>query len=413
MDYDSVKKKNIEGSVVLTLQASIENELRSDILPFWLNHCIDEEFGGFRGQISNDLVIDPHADKGLILNARVLWTFSSAFERLKEPKLLDAAHRAYSYIERHFLDPEFGGMYWMVDYQGRPADTKKRIYGQAFAIYAMTEYYRVSGRQPALDMAIRLFNAIEQASYDSVHGGYFETYERGWSLATDQRLSEVDMDEKKSMNTNLHVMEAYAALLRVWPDATLRLRLRELIEIFRKKILNPRNNHLFMFFNEQWEPKSEVISFGHDIEASWLLVEAAEVLGDPHLLEAMRRVAVQMAQSVFDEAVDADGGLLYEADSSGLIDSDKHWWPQAEAVVGFLNAYQISGAEHFLRATKASWSFIDQYIVDHTYGEWFWKVSRDGVASTDKYKVDPWKCPYHNGRACLEAMRRITEIQHS
>lgn len=398
---------------MLTLQASIESELRSDILPFWLNHCIDEEFGGFRGQISNDLVVDPQADKGLILNARILWTFSSAFERLKKPRLLEAAHRAYSYLERHFLDQEFGGVYWMVDYQGRPADTKKRVYGQAFTVYAMAEYFRVSGEQRALDIAIGLFHAIEKVSYDGANGGYFETYERNWSLAVDQRLSAVDMDEKKSMNTNLHVMEAYSTLLRVWPDDTLRLRLRELIEIFRTKIMNPRNNHLFMFFNEQWEPRSEVISFGHDIEASWLLVEAAEVLGDPDLLNEMRQQAVRTAQSVYDEAVDADGGLMYEADSTGLIDTDKHWWPQAEAVVGFLNAYQISGAEHFLRAAKASWSFIEKYIVDHTHGEWFWKVSRDGVVSQDKNKVDPWKCPYHNSRACLEAMKRITEMQHS
>jgi cellobiose epimerase len=400
-----------DGSSVKDLRNRVESELRSDILPFWLKYAIDEEFGGFRGQIANDLTIDPRAPKGLILNARILWTFSKAFSVYREEIYLQTARRAYDYISRYFWDKEFGGVFWMVDHRGRSIDTKKRIYGQAFAVYALAEYQRASGEEEPLAKAIQLYKAIETASHDPLHQGYFETYERNWKLARDQRLSAVDMDEKKSMNTHLHLLEAYANLLRVWENASLRVRLKELLQIFSQHIINPEAHHFWMFFDEAWHPRSDHISFGHDIEGSWLLCEAAEILGDEALLDAARQEAVRMAQAVYDEALDADGGLLYEADAAGIIDTNKHWWPQAEAVVGFLNAYEISGADHFLLAASRSWDFIDKYIIDHKNGEWFWRVSRDGVPNSDQYKVDPWKCPYHNSRTCFEVMARADSLE--
>jgi cellobiose epimerase len=395
------------------LRERIETELRSNILPFWLKYAVDNEYGGFRGQIANDLTIDPHADKGLILNARILWTFSEAFRIYREQQYLQAAHRAFDYLVRYFHDEKFGGVYWMLDHLGRPVDTKKRIYGQAFTVYALATFYRATKDFPALTLAMQIYETIERASYDRENGGYFETYERDWALATDQRLSEVDMDEKKSMNTHLHMMEAYASLLREWNNAELRTRLAGLIGCFQNHIINPDNHHFWMFFDEKWNPKSDHISFGHDIEGSWLLCEAAEILGDEHILQEAKAEAVRMADAVCREAIDPDGGLLYEADAHGIIDTDKDWWPQAEAVVGFLNAYQLSGEERFYRAAGNSWDFIDKYIVDHKYGEWLWKVSREGVPSNDQFKVDPWKCPYHNSRTCFEAMARLGKINHS
>ena len=252
-----------------------------------------------------------------------------------------------------------------------------------------------------------MVRSIELSSHDDAHGGYFETYERDWTLAKDQRLSDVDMDEKKSMNTHLHLMEAYATLLRFHEDETVRLRLRELIEIFLDHIINTTTHHFILFFDEEWTPRSNKISFGHEIEGSWLLCEAAEILGCADLLKRVREAAVKMAEAVHEQGLDSDGGLLYEAAPTGIIDSDKHWWPQAEAMVGFLNTYQLTGQQKFLDAAERSWAFIDKYIVDHQHGEWFWRVSKSGVPSQEEHKVDPWKCPYHNSRACVEVMERM------
>jgi mannobiose 2-epimerase len=389
---------------VQDLRQKVETELLSNILPFWLKYTVDEEYGGFRGQISNDLTIDPHAAKGLILNARILWTFSKAFTVYRDPIYLATARRAYEYLDRYFWDHEFGGVYWMLDYLGQPKDTKKRIYGQAFTVYALAEYYHASGDPEALAKAMRMVEQIESTGHDDEHGGYFETYERNWTLAKDQRLSDVDMDEKKSMNTHLHLMEAYATLLRFHEDATVRLRLRELIEIFLDHIIDSATHHFILFFDEEWHPRFDKISLGHTIEGSWLLCEAAEILGDAVLLARVRKVAVKMAEAVYEQGLDTDGGLLYELNPA---DTEKHWWPQAEAVVGFFNAYQLTGQPHFLIAAERSWAFIEKYIVDREHGEWFSRVSQSGVPGEEQYKVDPWKCPYHNSRTCIEVMERL------
>ena len=397
------------------LRQSVEAELQSGILPFWLNHVIDPVHGGFHGRIANDLVIDPRAPKSLILNARILWTFSKAFSVYESPVHMAAALRAYEYLCRHFWDDELGGVYWTADHQGCPIDTKKRIYGQAFAIYALAEYAHATGSAEAVDRAMSLVALVEQAAHDDAHGGYFEAYERDWTIAFDQRLSEADLDEKKSMNTHLHILEAYATLLRDHEDVNLRLRLHELIEVFLNHIVDPASHHFILFFDESWRPRSEKTSFGHDIEGSWLLCTAAEVLGDASLRQRVRETALNLAQAVYDRALDADGGMFYEAEKTAtggtrIVDSDKHWWPQAEAVVGFLNAYELSRREHFLHAAIRSWRFIDKHIIDREHGEWFWLVSREGVPGAQRDKVGPWKCPYHNSRMCFEVMERLDRL---
>lgn len=390
-----------------SLRQQVESELLTDILPFWLKHTIDDERGGFHGQISNDLIVDSQADKGIILNARILWTFSRAFRVYSDPAYLATAKRAYEYLTRYFWDREFGGVYWMLDVEGRPRDEKKRIYAQAFTVYSLAEYFHATGDADALKRALGMVEKIEASGHDAVRGGYFETYERDWTLAADQRLSEVDMDEKRSMNTHLHLLEAYATLLRVHEDATIRHRLRELIEIFLEHIIDPVTQHFILFFDEEWRPRSEKISFGHDIEGSWLVVEAVKVLGDASLLARVRETSVQMAAAVLEQGIDADGGLQYEANPTGIFDSDKHWWPQAEAVVGFLNAWQISGQERFFDAAQRSWAFIEEFIVDRRNGEWFGLVSKSGEPGQGLDKVGPWKCPYHNSRTCFEVMERL------
>jgi len=394
-------------SIMDEFRKKAEAELRGNILPFWLEHSLDEEFGGFHGRISNDLKIDRHAEKGLILNSRILWTFSKAYQSYPESKFLLTAQRAYNYLLRFFRDPEFGGYYWLVDHLGRPLDTRKKIYGQAFTIYALAEFFLATGSEDCLREAVRLFEQVELTACDTEFGGYFETYNNNWTLADDQRLSEVDMDEKKSMNTHLHVLEAYTNLLRASQDDRLHRRLKELILIFLTRVIDPHNHHFRLFFDERWQCRSDRISFGHDIEGSWLLCEAASVLGDTEIQKRVEEESLQMAEAVRAQAIDADGGLFLEADPRGIVDTGKHWWPQAEAVVGFLNAYSLTGHEDFFTASYSSWNFIEKYLVDREYGEWFWMVSREGVPSHEKFKVDPWKCPYHNSRACFEVMERL------
>jgi mannobiose 2-epimerase len=402
---------DISQEEIIKLREQIESEWRNNIAPFWLKYAPDELHGGFRGLIANDLQIDEQAEKGIILNSRILWTFSHAYKLYGEPAFLQTAERAYTYITRHFIDYQYGGVFWTVDHQGQPLDTKKRAYSQAFTLYALTEFYMAIGKQEALAQAFELFNVIENRCRDNEHDGYFETFERDWTLATDQRLSDVDQDEKKSMNTHLHVLEAYATLARASDDPQVKERLRAVIVIFLTRIIHPQSFHLQTFFDEAWTAKSEFRSFGHDIEASWLLCEAAEVLGDAKVLESARAVALKMVQSVYENGLDADGSLLYEADTNGIINDEKHWWPQTEAVVGFINAYQLSGNEHFLNAAMRVWEFIDRHIIDKEKGEWFWKVSRAGAPSLEMPKLSQWKCPYHNGRMCFELNRRLSEIE--
>ncbi len=392
---------------VINLKQDLRDELTGNILPFWMNRMRDNERGGFYGRMTGENRLVPDAPKGGILHARILWTFSSAALRLHSEEYLAEAGRAKEYIFSHFFDDQFGGSYWMLHADGTPADSKKQIYSQAFFIYALTEYYRVSGDEEALEKAKELFRLIEQHSFDSVNNGYMEAYSRDWQLLEDLRLSEKDANEKKTMNTHLHVLEAYTNLYRVWKDTLLASQLKNLIEIFLKKIIDPVSGHLNLFFDEEWHCKSTLHSFGHDIEASWLLEEAAEVLGDEAMFSKLRPVALRIAYASA-EGLNERGGLINEKDwTSGHSDERCDWWPQAEAVVGFFNAWQLSGDEAWLNKTHNSWQFITQQLVDREHGEWFWSVLPEGEKDRVNDKAGFWKCPYHNGRMCLELIERI------
>ncbi len=404
---------SVDRERIVELRRRVDAEWRENIAPFWSTHAVDETHGGFRGFVANDLTIDETAEKGVILNARILWTFSRAHVIYRDDAYLRIAERAFAYLVERFLDTENGGVYWTVDHTGAPADTKKRTYAQAFALYALSEFHMATGSVEAIDRAFELFEVIEDRCADHEHGGYFETFERDWTVAGDQRLSEVDMDEKKSMNAHLHVLEAYTTLARAQANSRVRERLRAVVDLFLAHVVAPSGAHLRMFFDERWASRSDVVSFGHDVEASWLLCEAAEVLGDAELTSRVRDVALRMAGAVLDAGIDGDGGLLYEADETGIIVDDKDWWPQTEAVVGFLNAYQLGGDERFLTAVLRAWEFVDRHVVDKTNGEWFWRVSRDGTPALDMPKVSLWKCPYHNGRMCFETIYRTSEILES
>ena len=383
-------------------------EMLENILPFWTNVVLDKENGGFYGIVTNDLTIDKTAPKGGILNSRILWTFSQAFRIFKESGYLKIAGLAYDFLVKCFWDYEYGGIYWMADYKGNVIDAHKQMYNIAFGIYGLSEYYMASRNPESLERAIQLFRITEEKSYDHVNRGYFEAYSREWLPMDDNRLSDKDINEKKSMNTHLHILEAYTNLARVWDSPELKVKLKELIEVMLELVLNNDNHHFKLFFDEWWNLKSGAISYGHDIEGSWLLCEAANILGDAKLSCKVEEVAVKMADAVYREALDNEyGGIFNEMHTDGHLDTDKPWWPQAEAVVGFLNAYELTGEERFLDAAFNTWKFIRNYVSDSKLGEWFSVVSREGKPFYELPKVEPWKCPYHNGRACMEIITRL------
>ncbi len=396
-----------------TLQRA-EAELRQNILPFWINHTVDRERGGFYGEITNDLVIRKDAPRGALLTSRILWTYSAAYRRYQNPAYLTMADWAFEDLIQRFWDETYGGLFWMVGVDGTLLRPGKQIYGQAFGIYALAEYYAATGREEPLQRAQAIFQAMEEHSYDPVHRGYYEAFARDWGAVADMRLSAVDLNEMKSMNTHLHVMEAFTNLLRVWPDALLRTRQAELIDVMMTHIVNPETAQMTLFFSEAWEARSHDVSYGHDIEASWLLVESTEVLGDPALDARAKELSVRMARAVYEQGLDPDGGIVYERGPEGLTDSTKQWWPQAEAAVGFLNAYQLSGSAPFLEAALGSWAFIETHLVDREYGEWLRYVERDLTrpqgSGENNAKVSFWKCPYHNGRACMELTARLHKL---
>ena len=396
--------------LLLCYRDELKEELKN-ILVYWSTQPLDKEHGGFYGRIGCNGRADPAATKGAVLHARILWTFSAACSHTKDPSLLPFADRAYHYIIDHFIDKKNGGVIWRVYYDGKPADTKKQVYAIAFAIYALSEYYRVTQNEEVKDLAIHLFELIEEHAHDSVYGGYIEALTADWKPLDDLRLSVKDENEKKTMNTHLHVLEAYTSLYNIWPDKKLKQQLQSLLQHFLKQIINPQTHHLHLFFTEQWELRSDLVSFGHDIEASWLLAEAAEVAGDRALQQKINSTGLSIAMSA-KEGLDTDGGLFYESvPSESKWIKEKHWWPQAEAMIGFFHAWEISGDHEWLYHSMHSWEFVKEKLLDKQNGEWFWGIDEKGMVIENEDKAGFWKCPYHNSRACMEIISRIDAIR--
>jgi cellobiose epimerase len=380
-----------------------------NILQYWMTHTVDEKKGGFVGRISHDGVVDVEAPKGSVLNSRILWSFSAAFNLTGKVEYSATAERAFDYLLHQFFDTSFGGVFWTVDASGNPLDTKKQIYALSFAIYGASEYFLAAKDERAKAFAQQLYYDIVKYSYDVRDGGYREALSRNWQELDDQRLSVKDANEKKSMNTHLHVLEAFTNLYRIWPDEDLKERIEELVTLFLEHIIGA-DNHLVLFFSERWEPRSNRISYGHDIEAAWLVQEAAEALGNEALFSKVKEKSVAVAKAAA-EGLDKDGGLWYEYDRDMRhMVRQKHWWPQAEAMVGFLHAWQVSGEKVFLQQSMQSWNFIKTHLLDKEKGEWVWGVNEDYSVMNEEDKVGLWKCPYHNSRACIEVSRRIAAL---
>ncbi|MDO5980266.1 AGE family epimerase/isomerase [Flavivirga spongiicola] len=395
-----------------SLREELDATVQKNILDYWVNNAVDVNNGGFIGQVSHDNIKDINANKGIVLNSRILWTFSIAYRELNDAIFKSLADRAYNYIKTFFLDKKYGGVYWELDSLGHPVQKKKQIYAQAFTIYALTEYYKISKNSEALDWAKELFDIIEQHSYDEKNQGYIEAFAEDWSVLEDMRLSDKDANQEKTMNTHLHILEAYTNLYKVWPNGTLKRQQESLIKLFLSKFIDT-NDHLNLFFTNAWENRSRVISFGHDIECAWLLTEAAEVIDNEALILKTREASIRISKKFISEALDTDGGIINERNSeNGHVDYEKHWWQHAEALVGLMNAYTISNDEKFISPIFTIWEFIKKNLIDHQNGEWFWKVDKEGVPDKSQEKIGFWKCPYHNSRACFEMINRINSISN-
>ena len=393
------------NSNLKNLKTELKLELQS-ILSYWMENTVDEKNGGFAGQIDYNNNTNNEAEKGSVLNARLLWTFSAAYKISNNKEHLNTAKRAFEYISKHFYDAEFGGVFWSINYDGTPKDTKNQIYALAFVIYGLSEYYSVSKDEKSLELAIALYTKIQAYSYDAEKGGYLEAFTRDWQPIDDLRLSEKDANEKKTMNTHLHIVEGFANLYTVWKDESLRKVIIELLETIEKYFINTETGHLRLFFDENWIEKKDVISYGHDIEAAWLLLRCAEIVEDAALIANYKKHALQIAE-VTKEGIDEDGGLWYEYDpETNELMAEKHWWPQAELMIGYFTAWQLSGKQEYLDIVFKNWNFTQKHIIDKENGEWFWGIGSN-YSKIKKDKAGFWKCPYHNGRACIELIHRI------
>ena len=389
-----------------TLKKEMKQCLEDNILRYWIDKVTDNEHGGYYGRVDGHDQVHPEAEKGAILNGRILWAFSAAYRVLKKQEYLDAATRAKDYILTHFIDKEYGGVYWSLDCEGKPLDTKKQTYAIGFVIYGLSEYARATGDKQALDAAIKLYHDIEAHAYDAINGGYVEALTREWNPIADMRLSDKDENGAKTMNTHLHVIEPYTNLYRVWPSKELRESIHRLLDVFTDKLYNKETHHLDLFFDNEWHGRRNIESYGHDIEATWLLWETALVLGEDDVKTKLEPIVVDLAKAA-DEGLQPDGSMIYEHwKDTGKTDRQRQWWVLCENVIGHANLYQYFHDTPALKVAKDCWTFIDKHLVDHVNGEWHWAVDDNGKINLEDDKAGFWKCPYHNSRMCLEIIER-------
>jgi len=391
------------------LKKQFENELKNNILNFWVNEVYDSNRKTFFGKITNDGEKFEDAPMSAVFITRILWTFAAVYRKYPTPGYKTMADEAFRIIQEIFWDDVNGGIYWSVYPDGKLKDSKKQFYAQAFLIYALTEYYLAFKNEKAKQLAISMFILVEKYAFDTEFDGYIEANTADWKEPEDQRLSSRDLDASKSMNTHLHILEAYTNLYRIYKDKQVKKQLEHLLRVFLEKIWDSKTEHLILFFEKKWNVLSDIDSYGHDIESAWLLCEAAEVLGDKTIINEVEHVALKISETTLKEGLHKSGGLYYEKDSAGKL-AQFDWWPQAEAVIGFFNSWQISQNSKYLDLSVQSWEFIQKYIIDTKNGEWYLGVNLKFEPVTNE-KVNSWKAPYHNSRMCLEMIRRIELIE--
>lgn len=406
MKIDKNKITNAQLDTSLNALCAEMSEELKNLLFFWSTEAVDLEFGGYIGRIDHHGNKDVKANKGAVLNSRILWTFSAAYKITEEKKYLESANRAYFYLIKHFWDKEYGGLIWSTDYKGNAINTRKQAYAQGFGIYALSEYYKITGNAESLEYAKKLYIILEDKFLDKKHNGYIEALTQNWSAQEDMRLSEKDANSPKSMNTHLHILEPYTNLYRVWKDKKLEKSMLSLLDIFATKITDSKTGHFNLFFDMDWSVQSSAVSYGHDIEGAWLMNEAANELGDSNVISTIQKVTKKLVDITMKEGSDVDGSLFNEREGDKL-DMDKHWWPQAEAMVGLVDAWELYSNSAYLEQMSQIWCFIKTHLIDKINGEWFWRVNQDGEPDASEDKVGFWKCSYHNCRALIEVITRL------
>lgn len=382
------------------LKLELSTELER-ILQYWTNNTLDLAYDGFVGKIDHYNNVVANSSKGIILNTRILWSFSAASNHLQRDTYKKVCDRAYHYLKTYFKDQTHKGVFWELDYRGTPVNRRKQVYAQAFAIYALSEYYVFSKNEEAKVWAVEIFEMIETVAKDNLKKGYLEAFNEDWTTIYDMRLSPKDMNAEKTMNTHLHILEAYTRLSDIYENDTLKNSLRDLILLFQRTFLNQKS-HYDLFFNTEWKLLSNTVSYGHNIETTWLMIEAAKRLKDPKLLREVERTAIKVANKFLEEAMDENHGVINEKDSNtGLLDTDRHWWPQVEALIGLRYAYELTNDTKYITSSLLIWEFTKEHLLDYKNGEWHFRVDTYGRTYTGEDKVSMWKAPYHTTRCCI------------
>ncbi len=394
----------------------LQRELAHNVLPWWQASIFDAEGRVLGGRANDGAVLD--APRTAVLGTRLLWTFTTAQRRLGRHPALDlAAERALAWVRGTLTDPVHGGVFWSVDGDGQPVADHKQTYAQAFAIYALMAQHAadcaaqglpLAAVTPAAQDALRLFDLLDTHAREGQTGGYMEACTRDWQPLPDATLSSDEPPAARSMNTLLHVLEAFTELLRCHRPPLVATRLRELIEIFLDRLWLPEQRCFGLFFSIDWRPMTTQVSWGHDIEAAWLLRRACDVLADDELTRRVDALVPQVADAVLQGGVAEDGSVLGAGLFDGRVtDARRHWWCQAEAMVGFWDAWQLTGDPRFQRAAWRVWQHIDKHHVDPVGGDWI-KTLDEQLHPVDSIpRAGPWECPYHHVRACVEMMERL------
>lgn len=389
------------------LRSRVRSILDEQLVPFWTDPILFAREDGFVGRMDGQNRIDPKGDQGAVYYSRLLWTYSAlARQEVVNRIYEDLADRAYDYLQRFFFDDEFGGVFWLLDWEGGAIDVQKRTYAQGFYLYALCEYSLLKKEEWIADDCKQQFDLIQSKTRDEVHDGYLEVFTRDWTFVEDGRLSDKEPVSAKSMNTHLHVIEAFSAYSRLENSDGAIAALRSVLLLFLDKVVDPSSGHLLQTMDQDWNIISKPISFGHDIEASWLLMEAAEKVGEKEIIDRTKKVALRLVKLTLEKGVDTDGGLFNERGEDGHLDDDKHWWPQVEAAVGLVNAWEMTGNEDYLRKALWVWDYFENSIIDQSKGSCFFRVTKEGVPYAKENKIGPWKGPYHSVRACLELIKR-------